>query len=175
MKFQGLTTAGSKYLAKCLANSIPIKFSKVKIGDGILQDNDNPYSFMDIKKIKKEVEISYKEQQEEKIRLLIQIDNTGLKEGYYPREIGIYVEDNGAEVLYWYINDSNECSYLPAAEISPVKFKVGVNLIATSLETVIVNWSGKDMWVDREYLEKNSLTNLEVESIIQDKRSKGNE
>lgn len=154
MKFQGLTKSGSEYLAKCLAESIPVTFSKVKIGDGILQDGDNPYEFLAIKKIKKEMEISTKDQSGENVRLGIQVSNDNLKEGFYPREIGIFVDDDGHDKLYWYINDGNECSYLPPAATAPVKFKIGVNLMASSSGSVVVNWTGKDMFVDREYLEK---------------------
>lgn len=154
MKFQGLTKSGSEYLAKCLAESIPVTFSKVKIGDGILQNGDNPYEFLAIKKIKKEMEISTKDQSGENVRLGIQVSNDNLKEGFYPREIGIFVDDDGHDKLYWYINDGNECSYLPPAATAPVKFKIGVNLMASSSGSVVVNWTGKDMFVDREYLEK---------------------
>ena len=152
--FEGLTKLGSMHQAKCQANEVPIRFSKVKIGNGILLDSEDPTELIDIKSLKKEVDIVEKTQVEDAVRMLVQIDNTGVIEGYYPREIGIYAMDGEVEILYWYINDGNECSYLTPASKAPIKFKIWVNLLATSLESVIVNWTGKELWVDREYLGK---------------------
>lgn len=152
--FEGLTKLGSIHQAKCQANEVPIRFSKVKIGNEILLDSEDPRDLIDIKSLKKEVDIVEKIQVEDAVRMLVQIDNTGVIEGYYPREIGIYAMDGEVEILYWYINDGNECSYLTPASKAPIKFKIWVNLLATSLESVIVNWTGKELWVDREYLGK---------------------
>lgn len=164
--FEGLTKLGSIHQAKCQANEVPIKFTKVKIGNGILLDSEDPRDLTDIKSLKKEVDIVEKTQVEDAVRMLIQIDNTGLTQGYYPREIGIYAMDGEVEILYWYINDGNECSYLTPATKAPINFKIWVNLLATSLESIIVNWTGKELWVDREYLGKE----LEKKQDVTDNR-----
>lgn len=154
MKYNGLTNVGSIYQAKCTANNIPVRFVKVKVGNGLLEETENPLNFTDIKSLKKEVGISEKTQINEAVRLTVPLDNDGVTEGYYPREFGIYVEDDGIEVLYWYINDGQEASYLPPQSSAPVKIKNHFNIIATSLESLIVNWDGKEFWVDKEYLGK---------------------
>lgn len=154
MKYNGLTSVGSIYQAKCAANNIPVKFVKVKVGNGLLEETENPLNFTDIKSLKKEVGISEITQINEAVRLTVPLDNDGVTEGYYPREFGIYVEDDGVEVLYWYINDGQEASYLPPQSSAPVKIKNHFNIIATSLESLIVNWDGKEFWVDKEYLGK---------------------
>ena len=154
MKYNGLTSVGSIYQAKCAANNIPVKFVKVKVGNGLLEETENPLNFTDIKSLKKEVGISEITQVNEAVRLTVPLDNDGVTEGYYPREFGIYVEDDGVEVLYWYINDGQEASYLPPQSSAPVKIKNHFNIIATSLESLIVNWDGKEFWVDKEYLGK---------------------
>ncbi|MDU1911049.1 hypothetical protein [Fusobacterium sp.] len=154
MKYNGLTSSGSIYQAKCAANNIPVKFVKVKVGNGLLEETENPLNFTDIKSLKKEVGISEIAQVNEAVRLTVPLTNDGVTEGYYPREFGIYVEDDGVEVLYWYINDGQEASYLPPQSSAPVKIKNHFNIIATSLESLIVNWDGKEFWVDKEYLGK---------------------
>ena len=158
--FEGLTNKGREYMAKCLAQNKPISFTKVKIGNGNIGLEENPETFIDIKSIKKEVNIVDKTQVGDRVKLLIQIDNTGVLEGYFPREIGIYVSDGGQEILYWYINDGSETSWLPPASKSPVKFKYHINLMVTNLETVIINWSGKELWVDREFLNQEMAKKL---------------
>lgn len=167
--FEGLTNKGKEYMAKCLAENKPVSFAKVKIGNGTINPGENPETFIDIKSIKKEVSILDKTQIGDTAKLTVQLDNTGVLEGYFPREIGIYVQDGGQELLYWYINDGSESSWLPPASKSPVKFKYHINLMVTNLETVIVNWSGKELWVDREYLGKEldkKLNNGNLPSII---------
>lgn len=159
MKYNGFTNAGSMYQAKCKANELPIKFVKVKIGNGLLEETEDPAKFIDVKSLKKEVGISEKTQIQDAVRLTIQMDNDGVTEGYFPREFGIYVEDEGVEVLYWYVNDGNEASYLPSQSTAPVKLKNHFNIIATSLESLVVNWSGKEFWIDKEYLEKEMKAN----------------
>ena len=150
--YNGITSKGSQYLAKCQAEGLPIKLSKVKIGNGTIQDLENPYNFTDVKSIKQEFEISEKSQVEEQLKIKVQIDNTSLEEGYFTKEIGIYADDNGQEILYWYINDGDQASWLPPASVSPVKFKYTFNIQVTTTETVIVNFTGKELWVDREFL-----------------------
>lgn len=167
--FEGLTNKGKEYMAKCLAENKPVSFAKVKIGNGTINPDENPETFIDIKSIKKEVSIVDKTQIGDTVKLTVQLDNTGVLEGYFPREIGIYVQDGGQELLYWYINDGSESSWLPPASKSPVKFKYHINLMVTNLETVIVNWSGKELWVDREYLGKEldkKLNNGNLPSIV---------
>lgn len=166
MAFEGLTNKGREYMAKCFAENKPITFVKVKIGNGSLEDNENPETFTDIKSLKKEVDICEKTQIEDAVRLLIQIDNKGIKEGYFPREIGIYVQDGGQELLYWYINDGTEASWLPSEDRSPVKFKYFINLMATNLDTVIVNWTGTELWVDREFLGKEMAKKVDKTTSI---------
>lgn len=166
--YEGLTRKGAEYLAKCQAKSLPITFAKVKIGNGILLEDEDPTELLDIKSIKKEVEIANKVQSGETLELTVQIDNQGVEVGYYPREIGIYVVDGEQEILYWYINDGNECSWLPPALKAPVKYKMKINLIATSLDVVVINWSGSGLWVDVEYLEKELKTKLDKGNVSSD-------
>lgn len=163
--YNGITSKGSQYLAKCQAEGLPIKLSKVKIGNGTIQDLENPYNFTDVKSIKQEFEISEKSQVEEQLKIKVQIDNTSLEEGYFTKEIGIYADDNGQEILYWYINDGDQASWLPPASVSPVKFKYTFNIQVTTTETVIVNFTGKELWVDREFLNTELVKKLDKGTV----------
>lgn len=164
--FDGITNKGSEYLAKCQATGEGIKLVKVKIGDGRLLDSEDPTTFTDIKSIKKEVEVSEKTQIESNLRLVIEFNNEGVTTGYFPREIGIYALDGETEILYWYINDGDQTTWMPPAEKAPVKYKYGVNIMATNNETTLVNWTGKELWVDKEFLNKE----LEKKQDVNDNR-----
>ena len=164
--FDGITNKGSEYLAKCQATGEGIKLVKVKIGDGRLLDSEDPTTFTDIKSLKKEVEVSEKTQIESNLRLVIEFNNEGVTTGYFPREIGIYALDGETEILYWYINDGDQTTWMPPAEKAPVKYKYGVNIMATNNETTLVNWTGKELWVDKEFLNKE----LEKKQDVNDNR-----
>lgn len=154
MKYNGLTELGRKYLAKIQANREPVKFVKIKFGNGTLQEHENPADFTDVKNIKVEKSILELKQSDDAVKLTTQIDNVGLDEGYYPRETGIYVLDDDREILYYYINDGTEVSYLPPEASGPVRFDISINLIATSDTAITVRNDGKDLYITKEYLEK---------------------
>lgn len=157
-------------MAKCLANQTPVKFTKVKVGNGILEEHENPAAFTDIKSIKKEVQMADKKQVDDAFQFLVVIDNDGVNEGFYPRELGIYVDDNGVEKLYWYINDGNECQWLPPASKGPTKHRFWETIMVTTLESVIVNWSGKELWIDQQWMNDNTTTVEEIRNIFSQKQ-----
>ena len=170
MTYHGLTNLGEQYMAKCLANQTPVKFTKVKVGNGILEEHENPAAFTDIKSIKKEVQMADKKQVDDAFQFLVVIDNDGVNEGFYPRELGIYVDDNGVEKLYWYINDGNECQWLPPASKGPTKHRFWETIMVTTLESVIVNWSGKELWIDQQWMNDNTTTVEEIRNIFSQKQ-----
>ena len=169
MMYHGLTNLGEKYMAKCLAKQTPIKFTKVKVGNGILGEHENPATFTDIKSIKKEVQMSDKKQVDDAFQFLVVVTNDGVNEGFYPRELGIYVDDEGVEKLYWYINDGNECQWLPPASKGPTKHRFWETIMVTSLESVVVNWRGKELWVDQQWVNDNKTTVEDIRNMFTQK------
>ena len=157
MKFSGLTKKGRAYLAKCQAASTPIQFTKMKFGDGKLIDNENPADLTDIKNIKIEKSILSKEQKGDAVVLTTIIDNVSLEQGYFPRETGIYVLDEGVEVLYFYMNDGDETSWIPPEADGPHRMEVKINLISSNTGSVVVHNDGKDLYITKEYLEENYI------------------
>ena len=167
MKFSGLTKKGRAYLAKCQAASTPIQFTKMKFGDGKLIDNENPADLTDIKNIKIEKSILSKEQKGDAVVLTTIIDNVSLEQGYFPRETGIYVLDEGVEVLYFYMNDGDETSWIPPEADGPHRMEVKINLISSNTGSVIVHNDGKDLYITKEYLEANYTQKGEYDGTAQ--------
>ena len=155
MKFSSLTKKGRLYLAKIQAAEEPIQFTKIKFGDGKLSEHENPADLVDIKNIKVEKSILNKEQKEDAVILTTIIDNVGLVEGYFPRETGIYVQDEDQEVLYFYMNDGDETSWLPPEVDGPHKMEMKINLISSNTGSVLVHNDGKDLYITKDYLESN--------------------
>ncbi|MBS5869184.1 MAG: phage tail protein [Fusobacterium periodonticum] len=155
MKFNGITKKGREYLAKIQAENKPINFAKIKIGDGRLDNYDNPAELEHLINQKVEKGILTLNQEHDTVILTTNIDNVSLRTGYYPREIGVFVNDNGQEIMYYYMNDGDETSWIPPETDGPFKIELKLNLIASNAQSIIVEGSGKDLYITKEFLETN--------------------
>ena len=155
MKFNGITKKGREYLAKIQAENKPINFSKIKIGDGRLDNYDNPAELEHLINQKVDKGILTLNQEHDTVILTTNIDNVSLRTGYYPREIGVFVNDNGQEIMYYYMNDGDETSWIPPETDGPFKIELKLNLIASNAQSIIVQGSGKELYVTKEFLETN--------------------
>ncbi len=155
MKFNGITKKGREYLAKIQAENKPINFSKIKIGDGRLDNYDNPAELEHLINQKVEKGILTLNQEHDTVILTTNIDNVSLRTGYYPREIGVFVNDNGQEIMYYYMNDGDETSWIPPETDGPFKIELKLNLIASNAQSIVVEGAGKELYITKEFLETN--------------------
>nr|DAP15168.1 MAG TPA: tail-collar fiber protein [Caudoviricetes sp.] len=159
MAFRGLTKKGADYLATRLANELAVEFLKVEIGDGAVVSGQNPKNQASLISYKKDVRILKKEQENNAINLTIQITNDDITQGFYLKEIGIYVNDSTSNgCLYWYCNEDN-AQYIPAKTDSVIAFEIDIRMEVTNSDATIINWSGKNTWINKEYLEENYTQN----------------
>ena len=159
MAFRGLTKKGADYLATRLANELAVEFLKVEIGDGAVVSGQNPKNQTSLISYKKDVRILKKEQENNGINLTIQITNDDITQGFYLKEIGIYVNDSSSNgCLYWYCNEDN-AQYIPAKTDSVIAFEIDIRMEVTNSDATIINWSGKNTWINKEYLEENYTQN----------------
>lgn len=155
MKFNGITKKGREYLAEIQAENKPINFAKIKIGDGRLDNYDNPAELEHLINQKVEKGILTLNQEHDTVILTTNIDNVSLRTGYYPREIGVFVNDNGQEIMYYYMNDGDETSWIPPETDGPFKIELKLNLIASNAQSIVVEGVGKDLYITKEFLETN--------------------
>ena len=159
MAFRGLTKKGADYLATRLANELAVEFLKVEIGDGAIISGQNPKNQTSLISYKKDVRILKKEQENNAINLTIQITNDDITQGFYLKEIGIYVNDSTSNgCLYWYCNEDN-AQYIPAKTDSVIAFEIDIRMEVTNSDATIINWNGKNTWINKEYLEENYTQN----------------
>ena len=151
MKFNGITKKGREYLAKIQAENKPINFSKIKIGDGRLDNYDNPAELEHLINQKVDKGILTLNQENDTVILTTNIDNVSLRTGYYPREIGVFVNDNGQEIMYYYMNDGDETSWIPPESDGPFKIELKLNLIASNAQSIVVEGSGKELYITKEF------------------------
>ena len=159
MDFRGLTKKGDAYLETRLANELAVEFLKVEIGDGAIVSGQNPKNQTSLISYKKDVRILKKEQENNAINLTIQITNDDITQGFYLKEIGIYVNDSTSNgCLYWYCNEDN-AQYIPAKTDSVIAFEIDIRMEVTNSDATIINWNGKNTWINKEYLEENYTQN----------------
>ena len=152
MAFRGLTKKGADYLATRLANELAVEFLKVEIGDGAIISGQNPKNQTSLISYKKDVRILKKEQENNAINLTIQITNDDITQGFYLKEIGIYVNDSSSNgCLYWYCNEDN-AQYIPAKTDSVIAFEIDIRMEVTNSDATIINWNGKNTWINKDYL-----------------------
>ena len=168
MAFRGLTKKGADYLATRLANGLAVEFLKVEIGDGAVVSGQNPKNQTSLISYKKDVRILKKEQENNAINLTIQITNDDITQGFYLKEIGIYVNDSSSNgCLYWYCNEDN-AQYIPAKTDSVIAFEIDIRMEVTNSDATIISWSGKNTWINKEYLEENYTQNGGYKGTAQD-------
>ena len=173
MAYNGLTKLGAEYLSKCIANNKSVVFKKVKVGDGDIPIGATGQETTALYSQKKEVEILSKEQVENAVKLTILLNNLDLTQGFYVKEMGIFIEDDGVEKLYWYINKDNP-SFLPDKN-NPSKHRYNVYCEVSSSESIVVNFTGQGLLADKEYVD-DSIKVIEnnFNTSLKKKLDKGN-
>ncbi|WP_300343401.1 hypothetical protein [Fusobacterium sp.] len=164
MSYNGLTNLGVEYLARMVAQNKPVTFTKIKVGNGSIPVSQTGNSTTNLYSLKKEVEILSKEQVENSIKLQILLNNLDLEEGFYVKELGVYVQDGREEKLYWYINKDNP-SYLPDKN-TPSTHRYNLFLEVSNIETNIINFTGQGLLADKKFVKDQitqAFTNFEVD------------
>lgn len=150
MAYRGLTTSGANYLATRLAQELPVEFTKVQIGAGT--PAGNPADVTELQNYKLDAKILKKSQENNTVEITIQVVNDNVEQGFYLKEIGVFVNDD-TEKLYWYCNEDN-AQYIPAKTDSAIAFEIDIKMEVTNVESPILNWSGQGTWVNKDYLEE---------------------
>jgi len=159
-----LTKAGKILLAKAIAGKL-LKFSRISCGDGILNDEQNPYEFTGLINKLYDLQIiscnvGYNTNgiiMPGVAELRAVFNNSNLEEGFYIREVGVFAEDpdTGEEVLYGYTNSGEKCDYMPeygGADVVEFLYKFCV-VIDQAEKVTAISASGL-VYVTRDEFEK---------------------
>lgn len=132
-----LTNAGRDILTKALAGA-KLTFSRIGIGDGVWDDGANPEQMVALKDEKKSLPI-----QELSVvgdgttRLRFVLTNSGLTEGFFVREIGIFAldPDTQEEKLYAVAYAENP-DFIPSDGVTKVESVVDIYTVVSTAQSV---------------------------------------
>lgn len=154
MKFSGLTTWGKSHLASLATTNSPLRLSKIMVGDGSIQTKEQALALVNLVSYKKTYPIANIESDKNVSVIHAVIDNIGLQSGYTAREIGIYVDLNGEDKLFWYINNDNNVTLVHPISSGIFRVQASYQMIYAENEVEILNTYGVDYFVSKTYLEE---------------------
>lgn len=133
-KFDGvrMTQAGEALFTRCMAEGLPLKITRIAIGDGVLMDGQDWYELDGM------INEKYGETNMDKrvvsngvVQLEIIIEPNKITEGFFIRELGVIVENpDGGEILYAYENVGEYADYMPVTRLATYMRRI-VRLMVT--------------------------------------------
>jgi hypothetical protein len=132
-----LTQRGKNLLAKAQTGTT-LTFTKIKIGDGLWPSNTDPTQLNDLVSPKLNLPIqSITVVGDEAVRLRFVLTNTGLSQGFFMREIGIYAQDPDlGEILYAVAYAGDRADFIPADGVTKVENVVDIYTVIANAQNV---------------------------------------
>lgn len=155
--YTGLTKAGEIYLANRLANKLPVNFLKVKIGNGTVPHGADASETTELYSFKKEIQILDITQTDNVARIRVLIDNSDVEQGFFMKELGVYVDDDGKEKLYWYVYEDNG-QYVHSKTERAIQFDLELVMEVTSSNSTILDWNKDKVWISKTYFDEKVRT-----------------
>ena len=130
-----LTDKGRNLLSKALTGT-ELKFTKVSLGDGVWDDSVNPESLEDILS-KMDLPINELEVTGDgTAKLRVVLTNTGLDDGFFTRELGIYADDpDEGEILYG-VTYANNPDFIPTDGVTKIENIIDIYTVVSNAQNV---------------------------------------
>jgi len=132
-----LTVKGRNLLAKAQIGTT-LTFTKIKLGDGLWPSNADPTQLNDLVSPKLNLPIQeIRLVGDGTVRLRFVLTNTGLSQGFFMREIGIYAQDPDiGEILYAVAYAGDRADFIPADGITKVENVVDIYTVIANAQNV---------------------------------------
>jgi len=132
-----LTQAGRNILAKALTGA-QLQFTKVQLGDGVWDESINPENLTALVSSKIDLPINDIEiTGDGTARIRVLLTNTGLTEGFFTRELGIFAKDpeTGEETLYA-VSYAENPDFIPSDGVTKVENIFDVYTVISNTQNV---------------------------------------
>ncbi|MDD6134087.1 MAG: phage tail protein [Selenomonadaceae bacterium] len=110
-----LTNAGQDLIAESITEGKALIFTKVELGDGNLAAGQSISTLTALISSKMNVPLSSGSADSGQAKLRFAVGNSGLEEGFFAREVGVFAKAgaDGVETLYAYTNGGNYVDFIP--------------------------------------------------------------
>ena len=132
-----LTLRGRSLLAKALTGA-KLEFTKVQLGDGVWDSSINPEELTSLVSPKMDLPINDLSMQSDgTARIRAVLTNTGLQEGFFTRELGIFAKnpETGEDVLYAVSYASNP-DFIPADGVTKIEDVIDIYTVVANAQNV---------------------------------------
>jgi hypothetical protein len=132
-----LTQKGRNLLSKAQTGAT-LTFTKIKIGDGTWATGTDPTQLNDLVDPKLSLPIQAVQViGDGTVRLRFVLTNTGLQQGFFMREIGIYAQDPDlGEILYAVAYASDRADFIPSDGVTKVENVVDIYTVIANTQNV---------------------------------------
>lgn len=119
-----VTSKGYKLIAKLLAGSGTLQFTRAAVGTGKVPEGFSPESLTGLTQYKMDAELAQYGVEEDKAFVITQVSSQNVSEGFLVTEVGIFASDpDEGEILYGYMDISGDPTYIYAgSSTSMAKF-----------------------------------------------------
>jgi hypothetical protein len=158
-----LTTRGRNLLAKAQTGAI-LTFTKIKLGDGFWSSDTDPNLLDDLVSPKMDLPIEdLRIVGDGTVRLRFVLTNTGLSQGFFMQEIGIYAQDPDiGEILYAVAYAGERGDFIPSDGVTKVENVVDIYTVIANAQNVTAVISDTVVLATRRDIDElaQSLDNL---------------
>jgi len=136
--FEGtiLTRKGYNLIAKALTGAT-IEFTKFQLGDGIWDDSVNPEQLTAL--ISPKLDLPIQELSvvgDGTARLRFVLTNTGLSEGFFIREIGIFANDPDEGEILYAVTYAENADFIPADGVTKIEDVTDIYTVVSNAQNV---------------------------------------
>lgn len=146
-----LTYEGLNLLAGCQLGA-ELRFTRVVMGSGDIPEGQDIKTLKSLVNPVWELPIVFaKATGVGTVEIGTRLNNAGLKDGYWAKEVGIFAQsgENGKEILYAYRNTGNKSEYVPAGGGSePWDLIYNVKTVIDQAENITAVFNGEASYVD---------------------------
>lgn len=131
-----LTDNGRNLLSKALTGTA-LQFTKVSIGDGVWDSDVSPENLNDL--ISKKIDLPINTLDvtgDGTARLRFVLTNTGLTDGFFTREIGIYANDPDLGEILYAVTYSNNPDFIPSDGVVKVENVTDIYTVVSNAQNI---------------------------------------
>lgn len=154
-----VTNIGKEMIAKS-QNGQKLTFTRVALGDGLIETDDDILSFTKIKNERLSANIAkFTDKNNGQFQIQFRVSNQDVEVGFWEREIGIMAQlEGGEEQLYAYSSAGNKANFL-YDKTTPVEERiVNIDFVVGNAENVQVIVNSSIIYVSLEDMEETMAT-----------------